>query len=504
MTAITAITNASLIDCFEASRALFEIIVGFLNSAEAVALSHSELETILDTKGNELKRQLLQNHLNSRALGERRIEEVVDARDVPHNRVESGHKRTLTTIFGDVTVQRLAYRQCGHANLYPADALLNLPSEQYSYGLRYMAAIESSRGSFDDGVKAIEQTTGVHLGKRQMEELVQRAATDFHSFYANSPRPKAEPDDVLVLSADGKGIVMRSDALRHATAQAAQSAGPSTRLSKGEKRNRKRMAEVGTVYYATPVPRTPQDILSMGDNTAGRSKPGPVAKDKWLTASVAENAAAVVSQIFDEAERRDPKHLRTWVVLVDGNNHQLDCINAEAKARGVGINIVLDFVHVLEYLWKAARSFYREGNPAAEVWIAEKAAGVLAGQASTVAASIRRKATNLKLDLARRDGTDTCADYLLRKRPYLNYHIALEHGWPIATGVIEGACRHLVKDRMDITGARWGLEGAEAVLKLRALRQNGDFDAYWNYHIAQERRRVHEVRYANGTIPQVA
>ena len=155
-----------------------------------------------------------------------------------------------------------------------------------------------------------------------------------------------------------------------------------------------------------------------------------------------------------------------------------------------------------EYLWSAAWCFFREGDPAAERWVQEKARQVLDGNAGIVAASIRRKATRLRLDAKQRENADTCADYLLAKRPYLDYPTALSQGWPIATGVIEGACRHLIKDRMDLTGARWGLESAEAVLKLRALISNNDFDQYWNFHLTQERRRVHASRYALGVIPQ--
>ena len=126
------------------------------------------------------------------------------------------------------------------------------------------------------------------------------------------------------------------------------------------------------------------------------------------------------------------------------------------------------------------------------------------GKAGLVAAAIRRKATRLGLDGEKRGKADRAADYLLNKRRYLDYPAALDNGWPIATGVIEGACRHLVKDRMDLTGARWGLEGAEAILKLRALRSNGDFARYWRYHLAQERHRTHPSRYANGVIPHAA
>jgi hypothetical protein len=404
----------------------------------------------------------------------------------------------LVTVFGPVTVTRLAYRRQGEENLYPADALLNVPNERHSHGLRCVAAIESSRGSFDEAASAIARATGQHVAKRQVEALARRAATNVEAFYEQAERPPAGGDDVLVLSADGKGIVMRPEALRPATAAGAASAKLTTRLSRGEKRNRKRMAEIGAVYFAAPVPREPEDIL--GDGTTS----GPVATGKWLTASVVEDAATVVARVFDEAERRDRQHQRTWVALVDGNNHQIQRITSEAKARQVQVPIIIDFIHVLEYLWRAAWSFFAEGDPAAEEWVKGKALGVLHGNAGIVAASIRRKATCLGLRPTVRANADTCAKYLLHKRRYLDYPSALANGWPIATGVIEGACRHLVKDRLDLTGARWGLDGAEAVLKLRAVRSNGDFSSYWAYHLAHERTRVHTSRYADKALPKAA
>jgi hypothetical protein len=327
---------------------------------------------------------------------------------------------------------------------------------------------------------------------------------DFEAFYQETSREATGAGDVLVLSVDGKGIVMRPDALRPATAKAARKATSKlkTRLSKGEKRNRKRMAEVGVVYDATPVPRAVSDIIG-AKNDADKVE-GPKAKNKWLTASVVDDASKVISAVFDEAERRDPAHTRTWVCLVDGANHQIDCIEAEAADRGIEIHVVVDCVHVLEYLWSSAWSFFAEGDPAAEQWVADKAIAVLEGKASTVAASIRRKATCLGLDARTRENADKCADYLLAKQNYLDYPRALAQGWPIATGVIEGAVRHLVKDRMDLTGARWGLQGAEAVLKLRALRSNGDFDSYLKFHLKRQRQRAHEARYAHAVIPAIA
>ena len=470
----------------------------------AAALTHAELEERLRTDGFELLRQLLQDHLDVRSSGEERLEAVTGADGIRRGNAEADHDRPLVTVFGEVRVRRLAYRHKGAANLHPADRALNLPGERYSHGLRALAATEAARGSFEEAVAAIDRTTAAAVPKRQVEALARSAAVDFEAFFDTAARPVPEKDDVIVLSCDGKGIVMRPDGLRPTTAAKAANARTKLkgRLSKGEKANRKRMAEVGAVYSVKPVPRAATDVMAHHDDKG--TTDAPDAKDKWLTASVADDAASVIARVFGEACRRDPEHAHTWIALVDGNNHQIARIEAEAKTRGIEVSVLVDWVHVLEYLWSSAWSFFDEGDPAAEDWVQEKALAVLDGRASIVAAAIRRKATALGLDDTTRKNADTCADYLLAKAPYLDYPTALSSGWPIATGVIEGAVRHVVKDRMDITGARWGLEGAEAVLKLRALRANGCWSDYWSFHLARERQRNHDSRYLDGSLPKAA
>jgi len=487
---------------FAASRQLFAGLCTFLHGEQAGVLDHGALEEALAEQGRELLRQLYQDHLDLRAQRERRLTVVADADGLPRTSVEPGHHRALATVFGTVDVQRMAYRRRGQPNLHPADAMLNLPAERHSHGLRRLAAEAAAHGSFDHATGTIRRRTGTRTAKRQVEALATRAAADVDDFYATRPHQPTDPGDALVLTFDGKGIVMRPDALRPATKAAARTSSSklATRLSKGEKRNRKRMATVGAVYDLTPVSRTAADVLANSDTPT----PAPKATNKWLTASVVQDTTAVLSTVFDQAQRRDPTNSRTWVALVDGNNHQIDRIHAEAKQRGVTVPVLIDFIHVLEYVWRAAWSFYREGDPDAETWVHDKALAILNGKASTVAAAIRRKATRRNLPTDRRAGADRCADYLLNKRGYLDYPTALNNGWPIATGIIEGACRHIVKDRMDITGARWGLDGAEAILKLRAVHANGDFDDYWAHHTAQEQRRIHQTRYANAVIPRAA
>lgn len=492
---------------FAPSRGLFEQVSARMQSVDAARLTHSQLEEVLGADMREVTRALYQDHLRLRELTEQREPEVVDAKGVARTRIERGRKRTLSTVFGKVAVGRMAYRGTGVEDLHVADAALNLPAGMHSHGLARLAAIESTRGSFADACERINAATGAGIGHRQVQELAIDAAGDIDCFYDHLVPDPATDATVLVMSVDGKGVVIRPGSLREATAKAAAAKGGNamkTRLAAGEKNNRKRMATLGTVYDAEPAPRTVDDVMADPDATcaAGHERaPGPKARSKWLCGSVEHAAAETVTAVFDQAEARDPQHRRPWVALVDGAKHQIDLIRAEAEQRAAAVTIVVDLIHVLEYLWGAAWCLHEQADaPAAEAFVARRARELLSGSALEVAAGLDKQARAARLRGAKRKGIDEAIGYLTGKAEYLRYDTALAAGYPIATGVIEGACRHLVKDRLDITGARWGLSGAEAVLKLRALRANGDFDAYWRWHEQQEFTRNHQARYHDGLI----
>ena len=501
-------------EAFAESRKCFGELEDWMASEAAAGLQHGELEEQLDVRGRELLRRLFQDRLDLTAAREERRRDVTGEDGVPRTRAEKGRSRPLVTKFGQVTVSRIAYRSPGRANVYLLDGVLNLPEEKHSHGLRKMAAIEAARGSVEAACAAVARATGVRIGKRQLEELARRCAAHVDAFYLQrviEPAPDGWP---LVLTFDGKGIVMLPDALRPATAKAAAAAEGrlATRLSPGEKNGRKRMAELACVYDAAPVPRAPEEIIStpaqkrrkkkaQASKPAQKGKPRePQARGKWLTASVTDDIPAVIAAAFEEAGRRDLEHEREWAVLIDGNNAQIEAVTTEAARRGVTVTIVIDFIHVLEYLWKAAWSFFDKGEPAAEEWVADQARKILHGKAAQVSAGIRRRATTYGYSPAERAGADEAARYLDNKNAYLGYDTALSKGWPIATGIIEGACRHIVKDRMDITGARWGLEGAEAILKLRALIASGDFEDYWHFHLRREHERIHGALYRESLV----
>ena len=472
---------------FVRSREAFARAEQWLAGAEAAGLGLAGLEEKLTARGREIARLLLQDHLDARAAAEPRLARVAGPDGITRTWAEAGRTRQLSTVLGPVVMSRIAYRAPGACRVHPADEQLGLPAGRHSHGLAEMAACGTVRGSLAAACAQVTGRTGCALGTRQAQQLVRQAACDSAGFYASRPRPRIGPGQVLVLSCDAKGVRMRPGQLRPRAEQLARKSVPKQdgRLSQGEVRTRKRMAETGAVYVITPAPRTAGDITGPAPRA-----PGPKARHKWLTAGIAAAAGEVIAAVFAEADRRDPARQAAWIALADGNTGQITRLQAEAAARGHAVTIIIDLIHVTEHLWDAAWCFFPKASPDAGPWVRARATQLLAAGAAgaaDIAAALRDAAPGLSRP-ERKTAARTAA-YLEAKAPYLDYPAALAAGWPISTGVIEGACRHLVKDRMDITGARWGVQTAEAILQLRAITANGDWDAYWAWHLHPEHER---------------
>lgn len=504
---MSALRRPVVEDPFAEAGLAYATLNGFLHSREACRMNHSELEREIEKKGRELMRMLLQAHLDLRQPGQA-VEPVRDAEGTVLE-PRAVHQRNLESIFGTVEVARTGYSAAGAPSLHPFDGALNLAPEKYSLEVRRRAAIEAAKSSMEEGVKALETSTGAQVPKRQFEELVTRAARDFEAFYADrQARARTDPGigPILVLTVDGKGVVMRPEDLREPTqrAAAARANGFTARLGGGSRLHAKRMACVAAVYTIEPFVRTPEQILpeSAGPQLVDPRPVRPRPEHKRVWASLEQSPEQVIGKVFEEASHRDPGGQKRWVALVDGNLPQIDHLHKQAEQRNVPLTIVVDFIHVAQYVWKAAAALFPDQEPQQDHWTRSHLLEVLRGKASLVAAGMRRSATRRRMAAPERKPVDECADYLLHYSPYLQYDQALAAGVPIATGVIEGACRHLVQDRMNLTGARWSLTGAEAVLRLRALRSSDDFDAYWKFHERQEFERNHASRYADRRVPE--
>ncbi len=490
---------------FEAAERKFNELRSALQSLPTLQMQFSDVEKFIETEGREVLRLLLQANVDSRGIGD--VGRRVEGSDEINRTHKNMGTRQIKSIFGVIELERMGYGNRCTTSLFPKDKDLNTPETSHSHELQRRVALEVIKGSFEGAVEAIQETTGQSIPKQQVERIAVSASLDFDEFYqVNLSQDNLEgtkSTDLLVLTTDGKGIVMHKDDLRPATQKKAAKSDKKleARLSPGEKKNSKRMATVASVYSINQFVRSPEDFkndLSYEKALEAFPRPKPLAKRVW--ASVEKSQEEVIAEMFEEGLRRDAIKEKTWVALVDGATSQIKRIKAQAKSRGLSVTIICDIIHVVEYLWKAAWVFFDKGDRKAEAWVDVRFMEILKGKSSHVAAGIRRTATKRKVSESARKAADTCADYLLNKAPYLKYHEYLKQGFPIATGVIEGACRFLVKDRMDITGARWRITGAEAILKLRSLKASADFADYWRFHEQQEFIRNHSSKYKNSSI----
>lgn len=464
----------------------------------------SDVEAYLEEDGGELLRLLRQEHWASRGSG-RVGEAVCGAHGVVRSPKRDHLERSYQRVLGRVQVERTGYGQRGVTSLFPLDAPWNLPTQGYSHRLPRRVARQAAKASFEEVVKDIEAETGGRMGKRPVEEIVATAAHDFEAFDAQ-PWPEdiqrpAQSKPMQVLTFDGQGVVMRPVGLREGTRKKAEASPPRSPrgFSHHAKANRKRMATVAGIYHRDRPIRCPRAVarqLAPLRWVAPHPTAAPPPVAKRLGARLEQPMKAVIEAGFAEGVRRDPEHQAEWVALVAGDTTQIDYLQPAATPYGMTVVIILDILHALEYLCKAANALFDAEDAKGAQWVADRLEPLLPGQRTSMVRGLRRAATVKGLSPKPREPIEPCSTDLTHHAPSLNYPHDLAKGYPIATGVIEGACRDGVKDRMEITGARWGLEGGEAVLKLRALYLNGDFEAYWKFHEQQEYPRHHQAKYA--------
>ena len=433
------------------------------------AVTLDAMEGLVAGQGRDLLRGVVQLGLDGQAEREVRLPQVTGEDGVRRARAERGHSRPVVTRLGEVIVRRIGYRSGirGVVSLFPRDAVLNLPPLGYSWGLQRLAEMFCRAVSYEQAHEFVLAATGVSIGKRQLEQITVAAAADAERFYQDRVRDQGGPAGAgeeggslppLAISADGKGVAMLPEARRRRTRAPEQKVRTfEKRAGTGEKKGCKRMAETGAVFdVAVPdgPARTPEQVMRP-EGGSGGTKPLR-AENRWYACDITAGRDVTIGKVFAEADRRDPGHLRTWIALVDGDNYQLGLFQAAAAARGITLAVVIDFIHVLEYLWKVAWCFHPPRDPAMEDWVTAQALDILHGRTADVITRIAR----LTEEHPPRPGSEHAKiirktlSYLQNKQAFMDYPRALANGWPIATGVIEGACRHLVQDRMVFSSPR--------------------------------------------------
>ena len=387
----------------------------------------------------------------------------------------SQKERIYLSVFGEVRFDRRYYYLPGEG-CFPLDSTLNLPAEATSDLLREWRERLSVYGSYHKATEDLNELLGHHASTRQIKQDIAADAGSVAAYYEQAEKPAPDPEaSILVVQADGKGVPMLQ------TTQAAEK----VRKSKGEKTSRKKEAIVTSVYTIAPAPRTPEEVVaSLFECDKNQAEPpkrsGPTNKRLFATL---EGKDAALSWTAQHAWQHQGPHIQHRVALTDG----AEALQKRMLALFVGFVLILDCIHAIEYLWKAANALLGETSSQRNDWVKVRALKMLSGQTQWVIDDLREIASRRRGSAKMRQTLRSVAAYYERNLPYMRYDKYLAAGWPIGTGMIEGACRHLVKDRCELSGMRWSKEGAEALLQIRCVAVNGDWHQFHAYRRAQRR-----------------
>lgn len=406
--------------------------------------------------------------------------------EVPYH---SEKKRTHFSIFGKLPFWRPYFYKSGVGGQSPLDAELSLGSDRYSDFLREMAEYLGVYVAYNKASDLQARFFDLEMSTRVLQQIMGTDAADVEAFYAQKPAPSPDKEaEILVIQADGKGVPIVLET----------PAEPQVRLGKGKKRGRKKEAVVTSVYTIASAPRTPEEVVASffyQDQEANSKRPKPQNKHVWATLEGKDTALA---RLAKQVAARLGDHIQDKAALCDG----CEALQARIEAQFPDFNLILDFIHAIEYLWKVANSLLGETSEQRTEWVANQTLRMLSGETEQIIADFRRLAQEPQRSATQREKLTKTANYFERNLPYMDYPTYLAKGWPIASGVIEGACRHLVKDRMELSGMRWTQDGAENLLHLRAVAENEDWDAFHNFRKRQRHARLYSIPFPSLDSPE--
>lgn len=456
-------------------RADFEKLLTLVTSPAAATATVDQMERSLLRQVLRLGLKLLTLFLQTRTAAESHDGLRAGRKRWPYH---SQKERDYFSIFGKVTFGRAYFYSVRHGGQVPLDAALSVPAHCYSDLLMESAELLAIEGSYTKGIQVLARLLGLELAEAAVETTAADHADSVAAFYAQQAPPPVKDEGVLLVAqADGKGVPLVRPPDDTALA---------VRRGKGAKKTRKKEAIVTAVYTIDRYPRTPADVV----NALFRKSPLPDTRPqpcgKRVFASL-QGKTVALERLAGWAQPRDGSHIRGRVALTDGAR----ALQTQMQTHLSDFTLVLDVLHVSEHLWKAGTAVYGETNPEREAWVETQLGDLLASRVQTVIRRLERQQRDASLSKTIRRTVGQVAHYLQRNQPYMDYATYLRRGWPIGTGVIEGTCRHLVKDRMELAGMRWTVPGAEAVLALRAVNENGDWEAFHAFRRAQRHQHLY-------------
>jgi hypothetical protein len=475
----TMTSNSELI--IQDIRQDFETLLDFVTGEQAQTATADQVEQGLFKLLLALGAKLLGLFFAMRSAAcDRQRAETLTGQRLPY---AHDRKRDYYSIFGKIPLWRPYFYRQGEGSVIPLDEALALGEDCYSDLLREVLDYLGVYNVYHKSSQILARLLGLSVSTGAIEANMATDAAEVEAYYAQKPAPQpAQEAAILVIQADGKGVPM----------VLAEVSEPKVRLGKGQKRGHKKEAIVTTVYTIKAQPRRPAAVVAsfFQPHLAPSKRPDPATRPKpqhkhiWATLDGKETALARLAQ---QVATREGDHIQHRVALGDG----CEALQSRLLKQFPDFTLILDFIHAEEYLWDVANALLGEHHPHRDQWVAAQTLQLLSGQTQSVIASFRQIAQTGQVTPSQQAQLIKTANYFQRNLPFMDYATYLHHGWPIASGVIEGACRHFVKDRCELSGMRWTQAGVENLLRLRAVAENGDWEAYHAFRKSQRFQRLY-------------
>ena len=404
---------------------------------------------------------------------------------LPYHKTENWN---YISIFGTLKIPHAYFWKKGSSGESPLKKELNIPKQHFSYLLQKWSQMLCVDISHEKSRKALNEILGVDIWSGQMESINTTASESVDSFYEDREVQEAR-EPILAIQVDGKGIIMRDNCKKSVHGH---------RQKKGEKNGKKKMSTVSAIYEIERNIRSVDDIIR--DEIDNKTLSLTVADEKKeikpqnkIVRATLEGKDAAFEKLAKEVNRRDPENKKERIALMDGEKALASKTNEYLE----GFTIILDLYHVMERLWSLSYFFHKEGSKEALCWVRKYLTMFLTGKVGYAIGGIRQSAKKKGLKQSQIDAMEKHLRYFEKRKDYMKYDEYIKKGYPIGSGVIEGTCRSLVNDRMELTGMHWSWKGAESMLRLRSIKQNGLWDEYWQYHILNQKEILYNERKAS-------
>lgn len=416
--------------------------------------------------------------------------------------------RQYQSIFGTLSLNHRKYQIAGKGAYYPLDSSLNLPRRQLSYVLQDWVVGSSADLDFRESVSSVNEILSLNMSGIQSKIHCNKLGEQVGDFYAQSALSPVQKGDYICLEWDGKGVPIIKEE-REESPDALPATSVAGRLEKGQKRGVKKTATVSVSSIFTPKPRekdsiirglfrTPLTPLQDEGNAlqVAHKKPTKWHQEIHRRAFLGAQRNAIDYGV-QRAKRIKGEQMPPFVVLLDGGIGLEPAVRAAFDKEGLSKYlkyIILDIVHVSEYVWKAGNAILGEKSKFRTGWVKGILSDILEGKISQVIEELKQNRDKTTLSESAQKLLDKTITYFTNHQHKMDYKTYLEQGLPVSTALVESSCGHLVKDRMERSGMRWSLKGAQNMMDIRAVKKNGDWANFMDYILDENQKQYQQMR----------